>query len=201
MIEQKINWTFPYWGAFLFKSKISEESLKKILKKSNKKVRYNKNLAGHIDEEFVFPTDVLSKYLTPYFEAYTLGASKFYSEKTFKNKYIEMTGKASVNYMKAGEFNPPHHHTDDFSFVLYLKIPKALKKEHEKHDGTSTGPGGIEFQLGDDRPFTNSSSYFFPKEGDIFIFPANLKHFVYPFKSKGDRISISANLRLKDKTE
>ena len=33
MIEQKINWTFPYWGAFLFKSKISEESLKKISKK------------------------------------------------------------------------------------------------------------------------------------------------------------------------
>lgn len=199
MIEQKINWTFPYWGAFLFKSKISKESLEKILKQANKKVRYNKNLAGHIDGEFVFPSDILNKHLTPYFNAYIQGASKFYNEKTFRNKYIEMTGKAWINYMKAGDFNPPHHHSDDFSFVLYLKIPKTLRKEHEKYNGTSTGPGAIEFQLGDYRPFSNSSAYYFPEERDIFIFPANLNHFVYPFKSKGDRISISANLLLKDK--
>jgi hypothetical protein len=201
MIEQKINWTFPYWGAFLFKSKISKESLEKILKQANKKVRYNKNLAGHIDGEFVFPSDILNKHLTPYFNAYIQGASKFYNEKTFRNKYIEMTGKAWINYMKAGDFNPPHHHSDDFSFVLYLKIPKTLRKEHEKYNGTSTGPGAIEFQLGDYRPFSNSSAYYFPEEGDIFIFPANLNHFVYPFKSKGDRISVSANLLLKDKTK
>ena len=35
-----------------------------------------------------------------------------------------------------------------------------------------------------------------PKTGDIFIFPASLKHYVYPFKSKVTRISVSGNLNL-----
>ena len=36
---------------------------------------------------------------------------------------------------------------------------------------------------------TNNS--FFPQEGDMFIFPAWLKHWVYPYKSNVVRISVS----------
>ncbi len=37
------------------------------------------------------------------------------------------------------------------------------------------------------------------KEGDMFIFPAVLPHWVYPFtKSEGRRVSISGNISLKD---
>ena len=35
---------------------------------------------------------------------------------------------------------------------------------------------------------------FFPEEGDMFIFPAWLKHWVAPFKSKCTRISVSGNV-------
>ena len=35
---------------------------------------------------------------------------------------------------------------------------------------------------------------FFPEEGDIFIFPAWLKHWVAPFKSDVTRISVSGNV-------
>jgi hypothetical protein len=34
---------------------------------------------------------------------------------------------------------------------------------------------------------------FTPKEKDILIFPAKLRHLVYPFTSKTERISVSAN--------
>jgi gentisate 1,2-dioxygenase len=39
---------------------------------------------------------------------------------------------------------------------------------------------------------TNNS--FFPEEGDIFIFPAWLKHWVYPYRSDAIRVSVSGNI-------
>jgi len=39
---------------------------------------------------------------------------------------------------------------------------------------------------------TNNS--FFPEEGDIFIFPAWLKHWVYPYRSDAVRVSVSGNI-------
>ena len=44
-------------------------------------------------------------------------------------------------------------------------------------------------------PAASSDSYLnIPKEGDMFVFPAFVTHFVYPFKSKNvKRISIAAN--------
>jgi hypothetical protein len=33
-----------------------------------------------------------------------------------------------------------------------------------------------------------------PEENDIYIFPADLRHWVFPFKSKVERISVSGNI-------
>jgi len=43
--------------------------------------------------------------------------------------------------------------------------------------------------------FSISHINLFPEEGDFYMFPASLTHFVSPFTSKGERISISANFR------
>ena len=43
--------------------------------------------------------------------------------------------------------------------------------------------------------FISLSHSFFPEEGDMFIFPAWLKHWVYPFKSDCERISVSGNVK------
>jgi hypothetical protein len=36
-----------------------------------------------------------------------------------------------------------------------------------------------------------------PKEGDLYMFPAQLRHFVLPFKSDVTRISVSGNILFK----
>ena len=53
----------------------------------------------------------------------------------------------------------------------------------------------LEFFYGENQRRDNVNSYaIVPKEGDMFIFPAFLTHFVYPFRSKNvKRISIAAN--------
>ena len=56
------------------------------------------------------------------------------------------------------------------------------------------GPGAIEFKRGLAPGFPPNSHSFFPKEGDLYIFPATLEHWVFPFQSDMERVSVSGNL-------
>jgi hypothetical protein len=58
------------------------------------------------------------------------------------------------------------------------------------------GPGSVVFTYGDSRDYTVDEKSFLPVKGDFFVFPYNLKHYVSPFKSKGERISVSANFKI-----
>ena len=72
-----------------------------------------------------------------------------------------------------------------------------MRKECEAHQKvkTSAGPGCISFFLADsDRKNSITQNSFLPLTGDCFIFPAWLKHWVYPFRSDCTRISVSGNV-------
>jgi len=96
--------------------------------------------------------------------------------------------------MVAGESNPPHTHSScHFSSVLYLDTPPGLIKENKDYLGSSEGPGAIIFRYGEQRMHNITEHAHLPESGDLFIFPFNLMHYVVPFKSKGERISVAAN--------
>ena len=73
-------------------------------------------------------------------------------------------------------------------------MPKELIEERKKYKGRSAGPGGLTFIDGEGPRSYISQHSFFPEEGDMFIFPASLKHWVFPFKSDCVRISVSGNV-------
>jgi hypothetical protein len=80
------------------------------------------------------------------------------------------------------------------SFVIYLSIPEKLKEENKAYKGKSCGPGGIQFLYGDGPRDCITYMSYMPKDGDMFIFPAWLKHWVSPFNSDCVRISVSGNV-------
>jgi|LakMenEpi03Aug12_release.lakeMendotaPanAssembly.Ray.scaffolds.fasta_scaffold01482_39 hypothetical protein len=187
---------FYYWGPLLFQTKINDNDINKILllcvKEKDKD--YRKNLAGHIKEEYTINTNELNNILTPYFNDYIQYFTQWYGTKI---KLIE-TNSSWVNFMKPGEFNPPHTHTEcDFSCVIYLNIPKKLIEENKEFMGRGSkngGPGAVSFRSKiSDAKYNISNVNCFPEKGDFFIFPATLEHFVFPFKSDCERISVSAN--------
>ena len=47
--------------------------------------------------------------------------------------------------MKAGDFNPLHTHGGDYSFVLFLDVPKQLKRKKE-FEGTSHKLSSLMFE-------------------------------------------------------
>ena len=98
----------------------------------------------------------------------------------------------------AGEYNPYHHHTGDFSAVVYLKIPPNMQKELDKEftDHYPTN-GLIEFMYGENSDMRSDTIKFKPEVGTMLVFPSYLKHFVYPFYSEGERRSMSFNAHMK----
>ena len=97
----------------------------------------------------------------------------------------------------AGEFNPWHHHTGDFSAVIYLRLPdgmhEEIAKDFEDHYPAS---GLVEFCYGDAQDFRSDNLKFMPEVGKLLVFPSWLKHFVYPFQCEGERRSMSFNAHM-----
>ena len=97
----------------------------------------------------------------------------------------------------AGEYNPWHHHSGDFSAVIYLKLPPNMHKEIEKDfEDLYPANGLIEFMFGENQGFRSDNLKFKPEVGKLLVFPSWLRHFVYPFTSEGERRSMSFNAHM-----
>ena len=199
---KNLEYSYMHWGPYVFNTKMPDYILKRLLKDGNKLRKpdsYNHRLAGHLKNQFVYKRetqDWFYKEIHPIIDAYREGHCKYHG---IKNLPIELQfDDLWVNYMKPGDFNPVHTHGGDYSFVLFLDIPKQLLKEQDEHEGTSLGPGLLAFeytQQAKPRWATTGVSVN-PTTGDFYMFPALLQHWVAPFKSKITRISVSGNIRI-----
>ena len=209
--ETQVEVSTYNWGPCLIKVKILDEFKKILLDEAkNNKDDYVSKLAGQLKIETGYSQESRSKiipYLSPYLGVYDQCFQKYRNKKYDKNPEYALTA-LWCNYQKQYEFNPPHDHDGRLSFVIYLAIPDELKKENQAYKGRSAGPGGIQFLYGDGPRDAVTYMSYFPEEGDMFIFPAWLKHWVSPFKSDCVRISVSGNVHdstplnhIKKKTE
>ena len=191
---------FFYWGPLLCRLKLHSNDLKKFAKLCSKKSSFvNETLAGVIKNEHHINTFKYSHLMDSYLQVFQQNYRHWYGVPLTQKIRVTL---AWVNFMTAGEFNPPHIHGDcDFSSVLFIKVPKKLKEENKKFPGymaeSRGGPGSLSFIYGESQNYSISSKSFFPEEGDLFIFPATLTHFVAPFMCKEERIPMSANFKLK----
>lgn len=187
-------YTFYHFGPFLYSTKITDDEVKKMLEicKEQRGEDARKLLAGHLKEEYHLPCESVLEVLKPYINGYCMA---FHEQRGKTISSLKMTS-SWVNYMKAGDFNPPHTHSVNdkmclFSCVLFLDVPEDMCKE--EHVANSYPPGSLEFIYGQPQENNNSHLVFTPQIGDFYMFPGWLTHLVYPFKSNGTRVSISAN--------
>jgi len=119
-----------------------------------------------------------------------------------------------INFQKTKDFNAPHQHASDISFVIYIDIPEKIKLENSINRGFKNG--SISFMYGQNLKkydpnnftFTNAVNSFIspitqishlPSNGEMFIFPSYLSHYVSPFFTNDvERISVAGNINLVD---
>ena len=193
----EIKYNFYHWGPFLFHSTMEPE-LRKLMLDEGIKVRGKSDklhidkLAGHLTEEYKLDPAKLRSQLAIYLEAYCIGYNQWRGGGGMKPK-APLLG-IWINYMKAGDFNPPHSHGADLSFVAFPDVPEEIAEECAAFKGTMRGPGGISWIYGEGDKTCISVVHQLPKTGDIYVFPAALKHWVFPFRSAVTRVSVSGNI-------
>jgi hypothetical protein len=80
------------------------------------------------------------------------------------------------------------------SCVGYLALPEGIEKEWEEdYKDHHPANGHIQFVHGTSSSYNNTNFMVKPQVGDFYIFPSDLFHCVYPFKTKGERRSFSVN--------
>ena len=196
---REIKYNFLHWGPWVCHYQLLPEELEALDKLQDGK-NFQKGLAGHLKDEYELDKNRVFTILLPYFNSYAQGIFDYRQVKLPNGFDLR---SAWINRQKKNEFNPPHTHDDDLSFVVYTKVPEGLKKECEEAVHNSPGPGCITFDFNIPggtfkNLFLNTHAHL-PSVGDMFIFPAVLPHWVYPFKTtEGERVSISGNVRFYD---
>ena len=203
MVRQ-MNRTVEYgnipFGPYVMRTKIPEDMRKRLLTDGKKQLKsYHKRLAGHLDSQLKYNDETTSWFYqqsSPIWQAYREGWSNWTGH---PNEPVELNAHDLwVNFMKPGDFNPVHTHGGDYSFVIFLDVPKKLIEEQDAFEGTSSVPGSLMFEFTQQaKPkWAMTGQAFKPRTGDMVIFPALLQHWVLPFKSKCTRVSVSGNLEI-----
>lgn len=100
-----------------------------------------------------------------------------------------------INYMKQHEFNPLHVHDGTLSVVAFIDVPEEIDNEREQWvDKTNTFSAGMLEFIHSKSIFSPGHAKVIPQTGDLYMFPGDLAHCVYPFKSDVTRISMSFNI-------
>ena len=191
------------FGPYLARTKLPDYVIKKLLSEGKKtKQTYNHKLAGHLDNQFLYPQKVQEWFyneIHPVISAYRTGHCKYHGIEELNTEL--QADDLWINYMKPGDFNPKHSHGGDYSFVLFLDVPKKLEKEATEFQGTGAKPGTLLFEFTQQaKPrWATTGTTVLPETGMFYMFPALLQHWVCPFKSKVTRISVSGNLRILNK--
>ena len=171
----------------------------------NKKESYNDQLAGQlsysnalVDRSDWFYMNTLKSLIIEYEKQWrNLGESL----PTNQQHPYHLT-KWWVNYQKQNEFNPLHHHSGIYSFVIWMKIPISWEEQNKKDIARkSNSPSIALFQFAYQNILGELAFHRYESspedEGIMLFFPSQLNHLVYPFYDcDEDRISVSGNIVL-----
>ena len=193
-------------GQMILEVSVPDDMLNEIRmvykQEGDKLKKANAQLAGKIKREFqlyYYYGDTLNNVLSEKF----LNWYKFqFRTYLIMNKIQTMTIRLSsiwINEMYANEYNPVHIHKSNtpanregLSSVMIIKLPESYGKEYSRDDDPHNGQ--LQFISSGGGQFSRGTYYPKVKVGDLYIFPYDLRHCVYPFNTtKDSRITVAAN--------
>ena len=161
--------------------------------KLSKEKNWSHNLAGNVRKEVAIDYNKIKN-----FPEFLVTMSKTYYKHTIDKEPVKGSKigfRVWVVSQYAGDFNPMHIHDANLSGVAFLKLPPKFEEEYKKEDHHPT-VGCLEFLGSVPNHFARHSYIVKPEVGDFYLFPSWLTHQVYPFRSEGERRSMSFNVHL-----
>ena len=212
--EEGDNILYPF-SPPIFQTEVDSNFTKELIEEGRKLTKeeddWNPRLAGNLKygRSYHYKEDYLLKvepYLKTYVERFFNG---IYAQWGQENKMVEKLlsiqhdrrqqrqGKLRldtfwINFSQKHDFNPPHTHTGILSFVIFCQVPEEIFEVQA--DSNTQRAGEIHFSYGE--PISNLQGNEYPikpYENLMFIFPAELRHFVPAYWVDAERISVSGN--------
>ena len=212
---------FPY-GPGIGHAKLPDELVNDLNKDCDNIVKnkelsktqdFSHALVGEVEQELLLSNDIVNKwgswfglqvraYVAAYFNQLTIPNQNIFSVPI--EEALQAANNLQINVQAAwyirsftGDYNPLHTHGNcELTCVGFLKVPDISgeqKNEKARNNNgvlevlSSTGYNDLTF-------FENDRIGFVPKVGNWYLFPASIRHGVYPFKADGERRSFSINM-------
>lgn len=182
----------------IFKTLCDEvDSVRSQLKDENflKQNSFSEYLAGKnshqikVDRNFLIKHDI---------ESYVLSLSQYYIQQIGAPFPEIKMGSLWINYGYKGDFNPIHTHDSLLSGCFYIHQDDNIMQEMEAGShgrATSSIPGMTHFvhdlNYHPFNRFTYANKF---EKGKLIMFPSWLTHWVNPFQSDGERVTIAFNI-------
>ena len=212
---------FPY-GPAIGHAKLPDELVNDLNKDCDNIVKnkelsktqdFSHALVGEVEQELLLSTDVMNKwgnwfgkqvreYVAAYFNQLTIPNQNIFSVPI--EEALQAANNLQINVQAAwyirsftGDYNPLHTHGNcELTCVGFLKVPDLSGEQ--KNDKARNNNGVLEVMgsagYNDLTFFENDRIGFTPEVGNWYLFPASLRHGVYPFKADGERRSFSINM-------
>ncbi len=146
-----------------------------------------------VPEKKIYPHNFLSEQIIDFYYK----TFRHYLDWNRVKNYKCSLSSVWINKMTEHEYNPVHVHQGSLftglSSVLILHIPESYGVEYSADDQPLNGQLMIlgsasgQFANIDYQPYGL-------KTGDLFVFPYDMRHCVYPFNGPGERLTIAANI-------
>jgi hypothetical protein len=188
---------FKPFGPEIYKTTLTEESRDKLEKialenADKKEKRFN---IGFIEKEINIYEDIkndvlkeLHKIVIDYLNVSTGFISSF---RPINQRDIHCTA-TWANIQKPAEFFPMHNHPT--SDIVCVTFPKVEVQDKVFLINNNMKTGSLIFSYGDGSNFFENTSHVVkPVTGDVYVFPASLRHGTIPICDGDLRISTSTN--------
>ena len=146
-----------------------------------------------VPEKKIYPHNFLSEQIIDFYYK----TFRHYLDWNRVKNYKCSLSSVWINKMTEHEYKPVHVHQGSLftglSSVLILHIPESYGVEYSADDQPLNGQLMIlgsasgQFANIDYQPYGL-------KTGDLFVFPYDMRHCVYPFNGPGERLTIAANI-------
>ena len=212
---------FPY-GPAIGHAKLPDELVNDLNKDCDNIVKdkelsktqdWSHALVGEVEQELLLSNDIVNKwgswfglqvraYVAAYFNQLTIPNQNIFSVPM--KEALQAANNLQINVQSAwyirsfaGDYNPIHTHGNcELTCVGFLKVPDLSGEQ--KNDKARNNNGVLEVigsaGYNDLTFFENDRIGFTPEVGNWYLFPASLRHGVYPFKADGERRSFSINM-------
>ena len=212
---------FPYGPAIGY-AKLPDELVNDLNKDCDNIVKdkelsktqdFSHALVGEVEQELLLSTDVMNKwgnwfgkqvreYVAAYFNQLTIPNQNIFSVPI--EEALQAANNLQINVQVAwyirsftGDYNPLHTHGNcELTCVGFLKVPDISGEQKNEKARNNNGVLEVMGSAGysDLTFFENDRIGFTPEVGNWYLFPASLRHGVYPFKADGERRSFSINM-------